>query len=46
MGLMSFIREAGEKLFGKGEAKAAPDAAAQAPTPEDIAAATGCTSLR
>jgi hypothetical protein len=23
MGLMSFIKEAGEKLFGKGEAKAA-----------------------
>jgi nucleoid-associated protein YgaU len=33
MGLMSFIKEAGEKLFGKGEAKAA-----AAPTPEEIAA--------
>ena len=32
MGLMSFVREAGEKLFGKGEAKAAQDAAAAAPT--------------
>jgi nucleoid-associated protein YgaU len=37
MGLMSFIKEAGEKLFGKGEAKAAQDAAAAAPTPENIA---------
>jgi len=40
MGLMSFIKDAGEKLFGKGEAKAAQDAAAQAPTPENIAAAS------
>lgn len=38
MGLMSFIKEAGEKLFGRGEAKAAQDAAAAAPTPENIAA--------
>ena len=38
MGLMSFIKEAGEKLFGKGEAKAAQDAAAKAPSPENIAA--------
>jgi nucleoid-associated protein YgaU len=38
MGLMSFVREAGEKLFGKGEAKAAQEAAAAAPTPENIAA--------
>jgi len=35
---MSFIKEAGEKLFGKGEAKAASEAAAQAPTPENVAA--------
>ena len=28
MGLMSFIKEAGEKLFGKGDAKAAEEAAA------------------
>ncbi len=38
MGLMSFMKEAGEKLFGKGEAKAAEAAAAAAPTPENIAA--------
>lgn len=38
MGLLSFIKEAGEKLFGKGEAKAASDAAAASPTPENIAA--------
>ncbi len=38
MGLLSFIKEAGEKLFGKGEAKAATAAAEQAPTPENIAA--------
>jgi nucleoid-associated protein YgaU len=38
MGLMSFIKEAGEKLFGKGEAKAAQETAAAAPTPENIAA--------
>jgi nucleoid-associated protein YgaU len=40
MGLMSFIKEAGEKLFGKGEAKAATEAADSAPTPENIAAAS------
>ena len=38
MGLMSFIKEAGEKLFGKGQAKAAQDAAAAAPTAKNIAA--------
>jgi nucleoid-associated protein YgaU len=38
MGLMSFFKDAGEKLFGKGQAKAAQDAAASAPTPENIAA--------
>jgi nucleoid-associated protein YgaU len=38
MGLMSFMKEAGEKLFGKGEAKAAQEAAAAAPTPENVAA--------
>ncbi len=37
MGLMSFIKDAGEKLFGKGEDKAAPEAAAQAPSPADVA---------
>ncbi|MBR0566751.1 peptidoglycan-binding protein LysM [Azoarcus sp. L1K30] len=34
MGLFSFIKDAGEKLFGTGEAKAAQDAAAAAPSPE------------
>lgn len=38
MGLMSFIKEAGEKLFGTGQAKAATVAAAAAPTPENVAA--------
>jgi nucleoid-associated protein YgaU len=38
MGLLSFMKEAGEKLFGKGPAKAAQDAAASAPTPENIEA--------
>lgn len=38
MGMFSFIKEAGEKLFGRGEAKAAQDAVASAPTPENIAA--------
>jgi nucleoid-associated protein YgaU len=38
MGLMSFLKEAGEKLFHKGEAKAAQDTAAAAPTPENVAA--------
>jgi nucleoid-associated protein YgaU len=36
MGLMSFIKSAGEKLFGIGEAKAATAAAEAAPTPENI----------
>lgn len=38
MGLMSFIKEAGEKLFGLGEAKAAESAVKSAPTPENVAA--------
>ena len=38
MGMFSFIKEAGEKLFGNGEAKAAQAAATAAPTPENIAA--------
>lgn len=37
MGLMSFIKDAGEKLFGKGEAKAAQEAAQKAPTAENVA---------
>jgi nucleoid-associated protein YgaU len=38
MGLMSFIKEAGEKLFGGKQAKAAEAAVQQAPTPENVAA--------
>ena len=38
MGMFSFIKEAGEKLFGRGEAKAAQEAATTTPTPENIAA--------
>ena len=38
MGMFSFIKEAGEKLFGRGEAKAAQDAATAAPTTENVAA--------
>ena len=38
MGMFSFIKEAGEKLFGRGEAKAAQEAVAKAPTPENVAA--------
>lgn len=38
MGMFSFIKEAGEKLFGRGEAKAAQEAATAAPTPENIEA--------
>jgi nucleoid-associated protein YgaU len=38
MGMFSFIKEAGEKLFGRGDAKAAQEAAAAKPTPENIEA--------
>ena len=38
MGMFSFIKEAGEKLFGRGEAQAAQIAVAAAPTPENIQA--------
>ena len=38
MGLLSFIKEAGEKLFGGSEAKAAQAAVTAAPTPENIEA--------
>ena len=38
MGLLSFIKTAGEKLFGTGQAKAAEVAVAEAPTPENVAA--------
>ncbi len=37
MGLMSFIKEAGEKLFGKGEAKAAQEAATKEASAENLA---------
>lgn len=36
MGLMSFIKEAGEKLFGKGEAKAAQEAVQQQASAENL----------
>ena len=37
MGLISFIKEAGEKLFGTGEAKAAQEAAAKQASAENLA---------
>lgn len=39
MGLLSFIKDAGEKLFGRGTAQAAQQAAATDPSPAKIAAA-------
>lgn len=39
MGLFSFIKEAGEKLFGTGEAKAAEQVAKKEPTPVNVEAA-------
>ncbi len=39
MGLLSFLKDAGEKLFGKGQAQAAQQAASSDPSPEKIAAA-------
>jgi nucleoid-associated protein YgaU len=44
MGLLSFIKEAGEKLFGKGEAQAAQQAASSDPSPEKIAAANSAAA--
>ena len=38
MGMLSFIKDAGEKLFGIGQAKAAEQAVKSAPTPENVAA--------
>jgi nucleoid-associated protein YgaU len=38
MGLISFMKEAGEKLFGIGAAKAAEAAVKSAPTPENVSA--------
>ncbi|MBN9426272.1 MAG: peptidoglycan-binding protein LysM [Burkholderiales bacterium] len=40
MGLLSFIKDAGEKLFGSGQAQAAQKAAEGNPSPENIAAAS------
>jgi nucleoid-associated protein YgaU len=37
MSLISFIQDAGEKLFGKGEAKPAPTTAAAAPNADNVA---------
>ena len=45
MGLMSFIKEAGEKLFGSGEAKAAEVAVKSAPTPENVAAMSAAAGV-
>jgi nucleoid-associated protein YgaU len=39
MGLLSFLKDAGEKLFGKGQAQAAQQAATSDPSPAKIAAA-------
>jgi nucleoid-associated protein YgaU len=39
VGLLSFLKDAGEKLFGKGQAQAAQQAASSDPSPEKIAAA-------
>lgn len=39
MGLFTFIKEAGEKLFGVGEAKAAQEVAKKEPTPVNVDAA-------
>jgi nucleoid-associated protein YgaU len=36
MGLIAFIREAGEKLFGAGEAKAAQEAVTQQPSEDNV----------
>ena len=44
MGLMSFLKEAGEKLFGRGEAKTAQDAVVKAPTAENVAALSKAAS--
>jgi nucleoid-associated protein YgaU len=44
MGLLSFIKTAGEKLFGKGDAHAAQEAASADPSPEKIAAANAAAT--
>ena len=38
MGMLSFIKEAGGKLFGRGDAKTAQEAVEASPTPENVAA--------
>jgi nucleoid-associated protein YgaU len=44
MGLLSFMKSAGEKLFGHGEAHAAQQAAAADPTPDNTAAANAAAA--
>jgi len=44
MGLLSFFKDAGEKLFGKGQAQAAQQAAAADPSPEKVAAANNAAA--
>ncbi|SDK35185.1 BON domain-containing protein [Methylophilus rhizosphaerae] len=44
MSLFSFIKEAGEKLFGSGETKAAQEAASKAPTPVNVEAANAAAA--
>lgn len=44
MGMFSFIKSAGEKLFGIGEAKAAEEAAKAEPTADKIAAANAAAA--
>jgi nucleoid-associated protein YgaU len=44
MGLLSFLKDAGEKLFGKGQAQAAQQAAASDPSPEKKAAANAAAA--
>ena len=44
MGLLSFFKDAGEKLFGKGQAQAAQQAAASDPSPEKVAAANNAAA--
>ena len=45
MSLISFIKEAGEKLFGKAEAKAAQPGAAAPASPEEVARLSATASF-
>ena len=45
MGMFSFIKEAGEKLFGIGQAKAAQEVAEAAPTPVNLDAANKAAAI-